>query len=88
MLIIIFCNILILLSTVLVLYFNANTYEEIPTGQYAVFSIALLTMCIFAASFGYSLGFKDGQVKALTGTIKYELVVQQDSTRTWEKIEE
>ena len=32
--------------------------------------------------------YKDGQVDALTGKVKYELVVQDDSTRTWESIGE
>jgi hypothetical protein len=86
MLIILFCNMFVLLSIVLVLYFNANTYEKIPTGQFVFFATTLLAMCIFAASFGYNLGFKGGQVKALTGNIKYELVVQPDSTRIWEEI--
>lgn len=31
-------------------------------------------------------GYKRGQVDALTGNIKYELVTQPDSTKTWEEI--
>lgn len=30
-------------------------------------------------------GYKHGQIDALTGNIKYELVTQPDSTKTWEK---
>ena len=30
---------------------------------------------------------KVGQIDALTGNIKYELVVNPDSTRTWEEID-
>jgi hypothetical protein len=30
--------------------------------------------------------YKDGQVKALTGKVEYKLVVNADSTRTWEYI--
>jgi uncharacterized membrane protein YGL010W len=30
-------------------------------------------------------GYKQGQVDALTGNIKYELVTQSDSTKIWEK---
>lgn len=29
--------------------------------------------------------YKNGQIDALTGKIKYELVVQADSTRVWEE---
>jgi len=29
--------------------------------------------------------YRDGQIDALNGIVKYELVVQPDSTRTWEK---
>lgn len=30
--------------------------------------------------------YKQGQVDALTGNIKYELVTQDDSTRVWKEI--
>ena len=30
--------------------------------------------------------YEDGQIDALTGNIRYELVVNADSTRTWEEI--
>ena len=32
--------------------------------------------------------YKNGQVDALSGNIKYELVEHKDGTKTWEKIEE
>ena len=32
--------------------------------------------------------YKRGQVDALTGKVKYEMVVHEDSTLTWEKIPE
>lgn len=35
---------------------------------------------------GSGIGYRDGQIDALTGNIKYELVTQPDSTRTWEEI--
>jgi uncharacterized membrane protein YdjX (TVP38/TMEM64 family) len=34
------------------------------------------------------IGYKRGQIDALIGNIKYELVINPDSTRTWEKINE
>lgn len=30
--------------------------------------------------------YKQGQIDALTGNIKYELVINDDSTKTWEEI--
>jgi hypothetical protein len=30
--------------------------------------------------------YKQGQVDALTGKVKYELVVNADSTKTWEEV--
>ena len=30
--------------------------------------------------------YKQGQVDALTGNVKYELVTQDDSTKVWKKI--
>ena len=45
---------------------------------------------IISYSFGYFLGwqgqYEKGQIDALTGNIKYELLTQPDSTRTWEEI--
>jgi len=32
--------------------------------------------------------YRQGQIDALTGKVKYELRVNSDSTRTWEKIKE
>jgi hypothetical protein len=32
--------------------------------------------------------YKQGQIDALTGKVKYHLVIQDDSTKTWEPIEE
>ena len=31
--------------------------------------------------------YRQGQIDALSGTVKYELVVQPDSSRIWEEIE-
>jgi hypothetical protein len=30
--------------------------------------------------------YKQGQVDAMTGKIKYELIIKSDSTKIWEKI--
>jgi hypothetical protein len=87
MLIVWICNILILLSVIITLYPNADTYEEIPTSRYVVFATSLLTLCLFAAGVGHHLGFKEGQIKALMGDIRYELVTEIDSTKTWKEIE-
>ena len=36
---------------------------------------------------GHNRGYRAGQIDALTGTVKYELVTYPDSTRAWEEIE-
>ena len=49
--------------------------------------------CVMWGIAGFIMGgkfsddYKRGQIDALTGTIKYELVRHPDSTKTWEKIE-
>jgi hypothetical protein len=52
--------------------------------------LAIVMICITIALgiyLGYSEGFKAGQISSLTGDIQYELTINQDSTRTWKKIE-
>ena len=34
------------------------------------------------------IGYKQGQIDALTNNIQYELIVMPDKTKVWEKIEE
>lgn len=48
-------------------------------------SIGLLLMLIVLPIVD-NKNYKEGQIDAFTGKIVYELVVQDDSTRTWEKI--
>jgi hypothetical protein len=51
-----------------------------------VFSVVGFISLLGNESRFYMNGYEQGQVDALTGKIKYELVIQPDSTRTWEKI--
>ena len=41
---------------------------------------------VFVCEYGNWNEYKDGQVDALTGNIKYELTEHPDSTKTWEEI--
>lgn len=43
---------------------------------------------IFSAAFywGWCDGYKGGQIDAINGKIKYELVTHEDKTQTWEEI--
>ena len=34
---------------------------------------------------GKEIGYRQGQIDAVTGCVRYELVVHPDSTRTWEE---
>jgi len=48
--------------------------------------VLLLTlwMVMVAARF-YHMGYRSGQIDALTGNIKYQLVTKPDSTKVWEE---
>jgi len=37
-------------------------------------------------AWGHSVGYKDGQVASITGNVKYELITNSDSTKTWRRI--
>lgn len=57
-----------------------------PQGLVAV---AVMIMCLLGyglgAYAGWNQGYYDGQVDAINGTIKYELVTQKDGTSNWSK---
>lgn len=40
---------------------------------------------LIVLSHEYFRGYKQGQIDALSGKVKYKLVVYPDSTRTWEE---
>ena len=50
-----------------------------------VFAGIILTMIIDNV---FREPYKHGQIDALTGNIKYELIENSDSTKTWERINE
>ena len=55
------------------------------------FSLMLIICLIIGVVIGIgtrSKGYKCGQIHALTGRVKYHLVVKPDSTRIWVKIKE
>lgn len=62
-----------------------------PDASDAIGSVILIVIIIALLFLGgficYSKGYYKGQVHALTGNVKYELVVNPDSTRTWETID-
>jgi len=49
-------------------------------------SLMVVFELAFTADDDDSIRYKQGQIDAMTGKIKYHLVVQPDSTKTWEKI--
>lgn len=53
-----------------------------------IIGILLLILCAawFSMWTGIRIGYRDGQVAALTGNVAYQLVVHPDSTKTWERI--
>lgn len=50
--------------------------------------IGMILGIFFMTLFVSDKMYKKGQVDALTGKVKYELMVNDDSTRTWKLIEE
>ena len=61
-----------------------NRKETFIIGVFIGFVLALI-LFIWQV---FPKEYKSGQVDALTGKVKYEMVVHEDSTRTWEKIAE
>jgi ABC-type dipeptide/oligopeptide/nickel transport system permease subunit len=56
-------------------------------GTAVVLGIICLIISLFAGlQSGFSSGYKRGQIDALSGKIKYELVQHDDKTVTWEEV--
>ncbi|MCP3924531.1 MAG: hypothetical protein GY714_18310 [Desulfobacterales bacterium] len=49
--------------------------------------IVIVTSSAIISVVSFGQGHKQGQIEALTGTIKYHLVTHEDQTVTWEEIE-
>lgn len=47
---------------------------------------AVIVVSIIATSPFERRGYKRGQIDALTGTVKYELIEHENKTKTWEWI--
>jgi len=53
--------------------------------------IIIVTIIVYLSLMGfnlYDIGYENGQIDALTGKIKYELVEHLDKTKAWEKIKD
>lgn len=51
-----------------------------------IYAIVLLMVTLAILTLVEARAYKVGQVDALTGKVKYELVVNADSTKTWEEV--
>jgi hypothetical protein len=51
-----------------------------------ILGIALGLWLSYISQYIFGRTYKDGQIDALTGKVKYELVTHPDSTKTWESI--
>lgn len=62
--------------------------DNFGAGFFTDFIIGAVTgIILWAAIFNpIKTGYKQGQIHALTGHAKYELVINPDSTKTWEEI--
>ncbi len=54
----------------------------------AILIAAVLFLFFMTASCLIDYGYKKGQVDAINGVIKYELVENSDGSKEWQKIEE
>jgi hypothetical protein len=54
-----------------------------------VLNIVFLTcLAIGIGQISKDIGYRQGQIDALTNNVKYKLVIMPDSTKVWEKIME
>ena len=50
--------------------------------------IVLESLAMGVGTISKDIGYKQGQIDALTNNIQYELITMPDKTKVWEKIEE
>lgn len=63
---------------------NDNNNNNKSAGLAIVFTVASVITMAFGIDAIAKEKYKQGQIDAVTGNMKYELVVQPDSTTTWE----
>ena len=52
----------------------------------AVIGVCIVCTVLYVSGADYDKGYRQGQIDALTGTVKYELVTQADSTKMWQEV--
>jgi hypothetical protein len=65
---------------------TVNTKEWLTKAVIMIVFLAFFTMGI--TIIGKDIGYKKGQIDALTNNVQYKLVTMPDSTKVWEKIGE
>lgn len=55
-------------------------------GVIIIFIVGLTVLAVSNFFIGMDVGYQRGQIDALTGTIRYELTTQPDSTRVWRRV--
>ena len=78
---------MIIIIILLVLSVTWVSLVEDKNKRIALGLIAILAILLFIIVHG-NLSYKNGQIDALSGKVKYELQTQQDSTRIWVEKEE
>lgn len=66
----------------------STCYKQFDKLEFSLygFSFALLIFCLIIGVFGIEKEhYKRGQIDALTGKVRYVLVTNADSTKTWEE---
>ena len=74
--------IVIIIVLMLVLSVTMVSLVRDKSKRLALGFLAILFVVLFGNIYG-SLSYKNGQIDAITGNVKYELKTQADSTRVW-----
>ena len=61
-------------------------FKEVAKGVfYVVAAIVLVMGCILGLSSMYDYGYRNGQIDAINGIIRYELMEHENGEKTWGK---
>lgn len=63
-----------------------QTYKENEKTPSGIIVLIIIGGMLFGAGWAVDINYRQGQIDALTGLIKYKLVENPDKTKTWQEI--
>ena len=66
---------------------NVEGMEE-KSIKIVIMIVCLVCLAVCIGAISKDIGYKQGQIDALTNNVQYKLVTMPDSTKVWEKIGE